>query len=621
MAKRAILKLGYSCNNNCIFCHSKPKRKYGNLKIEEIEKKILRLKELNVDEVIFSGGEPTIRKDFFKIAEFAKRNNLGFGIITNGRMLSSQQFLNKAVILGLRYCYISLHSSKQEVHDKITGDKSFRQTVEGIKKINSVGVESIVNVVVNQINVNELKKIVDFSLKIGVKHLKFSFVEPVGLVNQDLKKIAPQMKFAAEKAKEAIDYAKGKGLKVSLDGFPLCLIHGYEHNVYNLDSAGITYISEVYDDDFCMADAGNKVKLSFCNECDQYKECEGIYERYIEIYGEEEFIKAKGIRDIRLVLLVTHSCCLKCRYCFVQQEPGQMSLETIKDCIDFLFTSKKDSLQLHYFGGEPFMIPFDCLKKSIEYAVKKSKETGKKLRILITTNGICADKRRLEFLKKYSDYVTIELSLDGDKKSQNLNRPQHDSKNSYELMVSNFANILNSGIRNNISMVISPYTVDRLKNNLKHLISLGFKNIFMMTACGIKWSNFKLEVLEKNLAAIEDFCICKIKEGRLNLLNRTEWMSPFRMNTQIIVDIDGKIYPACISYLIHDKKTKEKYALGNVKEAGKKGIDYYEERRMLNNDALNVIFRENNILGNLESNFKAGNIMAAFVRRLNSKLI
>ena len=36
------------------------------------------------------------------------------------------------------------------------------------------------------------------------------------------------------------------------------------------------------------------------------------------------------------MLVVTHACNLRCRYCFVQKEPKRMSLETAKDAARFL---------------------------------------------------------------------------------------------------------------------------------------------------------------------------------------------------------------------------------------------------------------------------------------------
>ena len=41
------------------------------------------------------------------------------------------------------------------------------------------------------------------------------------------------------------------------------------------------------------------------------------------------------------MLVVTHACNLRCRYCFVQKEPSHMTLETAKDAATFLINNAK----------------------------------------------------------------------------------------------------------------------------------------------------------------------------------------------------------------------------------------------------------------------------------------
>lgn len=324
-------------------------------------------------------------------------------------------------------------------------------------------------------------------------------------------------------------------------------------------------------------------------------------------------------RTVRLVLIVTHGCCLKCKYCFVQQNPfNHMSREILFKSIDFLLTSSARHLQLQFFGGEPLMLPFKLLKESIIYAKRKAKEKEKLLDIIITTNGVLLNEKKVNFFKENN--VILEVSIDGDEIAQNLNRPQQKGfPSSYQLIIKNLPLIFEKEIDCRASMVVSPLTVNNLVHNFKHLVNLGFKKIFMMIACGVYWSKTKLSLLKKNLKIIEPICLELIKQKKLEFLNLKEWLRPVRMNTEISVDVDGKIYSACISYLIHDKQTKEKYVLGEIGKV-KKGIDFFEKKRLPNLEALKIIFRENNILDNLPGTIKAGEIMDDFIKSLSTKL-
>lgn len=324
--------------------------------------------------------------------------------------------------------------------------------------------------------------------------------------------------------------------------------------------------------------------------------------------------------SIRLVLLLTHGCCLRCKYCFVQQSKGFMPEDVLLKSVDFLLSSEKSKLQLHFFGGEPLLVPFGLIRRGITYAVNNAKKLGKEIEVIITTNGICLDKEKIDFFNRYKKNIILELSLDGDRKAQNLNRPQSNkSRDSYSLIVKNFRFILDSGVDKRISMVVSPYTVDNLISNFNHLMGLGFTKIFMMTACGVNWSKEKLDLLKKNLSKIEDYLFRKIFNKEVYLINLKDWFSPFRMNTELVVDLDGKIYPACISYLLHNEKDKKKFLLGDINHI-KEGIDFFDKRRISNEEAMYVIFKENKVLKYLKNNIAAGMIMAKFVERLNKKL-
>lgn len=325
-------------------------------------------------------------------------------------------------------------------------------------------------------------------------------------------------------------------------------------------------------------------------------------------------------RSTKLLFLVTHGCCLRCEYCFVQQDNRKyMSREILLKSVDLLMSSSANHLLLQFFGGEPLMTPFKLLKETINYANKKANREGKSLDIIITTNGVLLNKEKVDFFKKNN--VIIEISLDGDEIAQNINRPQQPGfPNSYSLIVKNLPLIFKEKIDCRASMVVTPETVDSLVNNFQHLVGLGFKKIFIMTACGVFWSNKKLLILKKKLDKLETICFELIIKKQIQFLNLKDWMPPFRMNTEISVDFDGNIYSACISFLIHDEKTKEKFILGKIDEV-KKTMDFFEKKRLSNSEAMQVIFKENNIIDNLPNNIKAGEIMSNFVQSLSQKLV
>ena len=95
--KRLDLKVGYTCNNNCRFCVVADKRKFGDLTTKELKKQMEEGRK-TCEDIVFTGGEPTIRKDIFELVRYAKK--LKFDTIqiqTNGRMFASKKFCEKII--------------------------------------------------------------------------------------------------------------------------------------------------------------------------------------------------------------------------------------------------------------------------------------------------------------------------------------------------------------------------------------------------------------------------------------------------------------------------------------------------------------------------------------------
>lgn len=78
------------CNLSCIHCYSDShnKRYAGELTTEEAKKMIRDLAKFKVPVLLFSGGEPLLRKDIFSLNSLAKSLNLRTVISTNGTLIT-----------------------------------------------------------------------------------------------------------------------------------------------------------------------------------------------------------------------------------------------------------------------------------------------------------------------------------------------------------------------------------------------------------------------------------------------------------------------------------------------------------------------------------------------------
>lgn len=314
VSKKALLKLGYECNNNCLLCHSVLKKKYPSLATEQILEKIRKVKNKGLNFVLFSGGEATIRKDIFEISRFVKENDMQFGLVTNGRLFSYGNYLKKLVESNLRYAYISFYSSKKRIQNEITGTNSFDQTTEGIKNAAMYGeIELIINIPLNKMNINDLKEIIDLLQNKGAKNIKFSFLEVKGNAIKNFDKIGLKVGEAAENVKEAVNYGQNKGLNILVGGFPLCLIEGYEKETDDFESQNIIYMSESFENDIFPIDHRDKTKTERCKDCEKDKVCHGLDKNYIKIFSDNELKPFKKVSNSACFIPIKKTGKLDCK--------------------------------------------------------------------------------------------------------------------------------------------------------------------------------------------------------------------------------------------------------------------------------------------------------------------
>ena len=301
MAKRADIKVGYSCNNNCRHCVVADKRAQGDKTTEEYKRDLEDARKNNVEEVVITGGEPTIRRDFLELVRYAKK--LGYKLIqlqTNARMFYYKEFAKRTIEAGVNEFVPALHAHKPEIHDYITRvPNSFNQTVQGIKNLRELGAPYIiVNTVVTNYNYRILPHMVKFFVELKVDQFQFAWVHPCGNAYKNFDDVVPRMCDTIPYIKKALDIANKYNLWGTVEAVPFCLMKGYEKHILEL------YIPTIelrepnrYDPNFSYTrKIKGKVKGPECKECRFYAICEGVWREYVEKRGFDEFKPVKGER-------------------------------------------------------------------------------------------------------------------------------------------------------------------------------------------------------------------------------------------------------------------------------------------------------------------------------------
>ena len=141
--KLLSIETGFTCNSRCRYCTQLdyrviPQADKLDLTTAEIKERIAFAAGDGYTQVGFSGGEPTIRRDFVELIRFARSFECfrRISVTSNGRMFAYRKFTEDAMRAGLDAFTFSLHGPTPAIHDSITAAKgSLDQALDGLRNI------------------------------------------------------------------------------------------------------------------------------------------------------------------------------------------------------------------------------------------------------------------------------------------------------------------------------------------------------------------------------------------------------------------------------------------------------------------------------------------------------
>ena len=282
------------------------------------------------------------------------------------------------------------------------------------------------------------------------------------------------------------------------------MIHQYKLNGYNivLDvfSGSVHVVDEVAYDAIEMYETHSEDEIARAL-MEKYKD---ITESDVsELFEDIRSLKAAGklftddeFRDLAidfkrrqtdvkaLCLHVAHTCNLNCAYCFASQgkyhgERALMSYEVGARALDFLIENSGShvNLEVDFFGGEPLM-NWDVCKRLVAYARGREKETGKKFRFTLTTNGVLVDDDVIDFANR--EMHNVVMSLDGRREVHDRFRVDYAGRGSWETVVPKFQEFAKrrAGKSYYVRGTYTHLNPDFM-NDIREMLDLGFTELSM----------------------------------------------------------------------------------------------------------------------------------------------
>ena len=162
--RKIFLVTDYVCNSTCISC-AKRINECGFLSLEQIIEKINGIQPSTADSLEISGGEPTLRKDFFDICGYIKSHfDTQLVLLSNGRRFKDPTFARKVRDIGVDRVMSTFYSPYEVVHDLVTQIQgSFDDTVQGIKNLEAIEMQIAVKTIILKQNYQQLSDFVRFA--------------------------------------------------------------------------------------------------------------------------------------------------------------------------------------------------------------------------------------------------------------------------------------------------------------------------------------------------------------------------------------------------------------------------------------------------------------------------
>lgn len=307
----------------------------------------------------------------------------------------------------------------------------------------------------------------------------------------------------------------------------------------------------------------------------------------------------------QLILNVTESCNLACKYCIYSGEYNgertnkteHMTFEIAKHGVDIYLEKCGDTPFVSFYGGEP-TLNFDVIKSVVEYALSKNPKTL----FSMTSNFYNTDN----IIEKLSEIgVLITISLDGPKPTHDKYRVSKGDQPTYDKVTKNLEQLLSlhqSSAKERISLNATYFDNEDFNSIIEYFISLDGK-FASLKAGAVERKGLSEDVKEKhnsNYPIIDDLIFYGIQhihsiaeqkkspsvlKGLFDLPLKTIhdrstkrmpdliWLqgSCFPGMRKLFIDTDGQLFTC--------EKIGRRYTLGDVWN----GFQYSEAEKLISN--------------------------------------
>ncbi|MDI3385454.1 radical SAM protein [Streptomyces sp. B-S-A8] len=153
---RATWEVNKGCNFNCEHCYL-AQRTFEGMTLQDKFRLIDMLWDAGVLWLQFTGGEPTIDKDFPAAYEYAYRQGMLLEILTNGSRLAHRPLLDLLTRLRPHKTTVSLYGASDASAEALTRTPgAFTRLLKGLTAIQAAGLNTEIAIIITRHNAHEV---------------------------------------------------------------------------------------------------------------------------------------------------------------------------------------------------------------------------------------------------------------------------------------------------------------------------------------------------------------------------------------------------------------------------------------------------------------------------------
>lgn len=172
-----------ACAYACVHCRADALHTPDphELNTEESLRLIDRLAEFGSPILIFTGGDPMMRRDLHELIAYATQKGLRCSLTPTATALPTTARLEKVRDAGIRRIALSLDAPSAEIHDRFRQVRgSWQRTMDILHRAQAIGLSVQVNTTVAKHNVDILDQMIPFLQEVGAVQWSLFFLVPTG---------------------------------------------------------------------------------------------------------------------------------------------------------------------------------------------------------------------------------------------------------------------------------------------------------------------------------------------------------------------------------------------------------------------------------------------------------